>query len=74
MENVHVRVFYLDGVWGISDIGCEQDVLNLPKVARRFSKIYRFHANDYSNGENQNVKILNDSLDTIENIKERKMI
>jgi len=36
----------------------EEDILNLPLVAIRFSRIYRHKANKYSNGENQSLEVL----------------
>jgi hypothetical protein len=34
------------------------DVLNLPLVAKRFSRTYRFEAKRYANGDNQSLEVL----------------
>lgn len=43
---------YSNGQWWILDVKEPEDVLNLPKVAKRFAQIYRHEAQKYETGEN----------------------
>jgi len=58
IENNSVKFAWVDGQWFISYIDSKKDVLNLPKVLRRFSKIYRFAASDYVYGDNESIQFL----------------
>jgi hypothetical protein len=72
IENIKVDIIYLNGQWFIADAGGPNDILALPRLLKRFGKIYRFHAKDYATGENQDIKYLSDSLDTVQNFKLRE--
>lgn len=47
MVNVHACFACEDGQWYLAGAKTKQDVLNLNKVAKTFSRVYRHHANDY---------------------------
>lgn len=59
VERVNCTFSWIDGQWFLNSAKSKEDVLNLPKVAKRFSKIYRFHASDYMTGDKQDLKMLN---------------
>jgi hypothetical protein len=40
----------------IDKAGSEEDILNLPKVAKEFSKIYRHDAKKFETGENKRIE------------------
>lgn len=71
VENVNVDFSEECGQWFIDEVKSSsylgktirqattvQDVLNLPIVAKRFSKTYRFNAKQYANGENHSIEVL----------------
>lgn len=56
LERVNVKFAWVNGQWFIPEFGNEQDILNLPKLLRRFSRIYRHHASDYSYGDDEKIQ------------------
>ena len=62
-KDTAVKLYFTesDGQWYIHDIPEEttkDDILNLPLVAERFSKIYRFYSKKYSYQDNEDIKVL----------------
>jgi len=55
IENVNITFYEHNGWWNIETAENKEDILNLPRLARRFSRIYRHHANDYATGEKQSL-------------------
>lgn len=47
IEGVDVEFSYSDGQWNLERAGSKEDILNLPKVIKTFSRIYRHNALDY---------------------------
>ena len=58
VEKINITFFECNGWWNIETAATPEDVLNLPRVAYRFSRIYRFHAKDYATGPRQELKKL----------------
>ena len=59
VEEIDITFSWYDGQWNIESAGCGDDILNLPRLAKRFSKIYRFHARDYMNtGDKMDLNML----------------
>lgn len=58
VEKVNVKFLWVNGQWYISDFETKEDILNLPKVLKRFSRIYRHHALEYSHGDDESVHLL----------------
>lgn len=58
IEKNSARFMWLDGQWYISTISSEEDVLNLPRVLKTFSRIYRHAANDYAYGDNEKIHFI----------------
>lgn len=56
-EGVVISFSYIDGQWFISDAGSKEDILALPKVIRRFARIYRHNAGDYVSDEPEFLRI-----------------
>lgn len=55
VEQINITFFEHDGWWNIQHAGSKDDIRQLPRLARRFSRIYRHHANEYSTGENKSI-------------------
>jgi hypothetical protein len=55
---VELTFSWWKGQWFIEDVGGPDDVLRLPEVLKRFSRIYRFDAKNYSYGDNDDVEVL----------------
>jgi hypothetical protein len=51
MCNVKICIIYSDGLWYLAGAETPQDILDLPMVAKMFSKLYRHHAHDYRKKE-----------------------
>jgi len=71
IRNVNLSYEWLDGQWNIMSnpeityLGatvrpatCKEDVLNLPVVGRKFSRIYRFKAKHFITGDKMDLKEL----------------
>lgn len=57
IERINMSFAYSGGQWWILDPGTEEDVMNLPRLAKRFSRIYRHHASEYETGEGAALKL-----------------
>jgi hypothetical protein len=57
IANVDIVFIYTDGYWYIDHFSCEEDILNLPVVAKIFSKMYRFQE---GHGENPKARLKHD--------------
>ncbi|KYC46688.1 MAG: hypothetical protein AMQ22_02078 [Candidatus Methanofastidiosum methylothiophilum] len=55
VESIGVTFFEYNGWWNIENAESKEDVLNLPRIAYRFSRIYRHHAQEYATGQNQTI-------------------
>lgn len=54
-----IKFTWIDGILFFDfEVIKQDDVLNLPKVARRFSRIYRHKASKYFKGEGKSVAML----------------
>jgi hypothetical protein len=59
VEGINLKFFEKDGEWGLLDTGySREDLLRLSDLAFRFSRIYRYHAKDYSTGAKEDIKEL----------------
>ena len=58
-EGIQVGFSWSDGQWHLEYARNQGDILRLPQVIRRFGKIYRFHASEYTNtGDKMDLKMI----------------
>ena len=62
VEQINVTFYECNGWWNIESAATKEDILNLPRIAMRFSRIYRHHAREYATGENKSVHELMEGL------------
>ena len=56
---MHITIGWADGQWDLLTAKDKDDILKLPKLIKRFGKIYRHHARDYTNtGDKTDIKML----------------
>lgn len=60
LEQINVFFIESNGQWYLldSELTTKEDILNLPKLAYRFSKVYRHRAKEFSNGDNEPLEVL----------------
>ena len=78
-EKIDVNFAWVDGQWFITSYGTPDDILHLPRLLKRFSRIYRFNAKDYSYGDEQELHFLPsgesghlNTKDAFESVRRRK--
>ena len=59
VEGVNVTIGWSDGQWDLLTADSKDDILKLPQLIKRFGRIYRHHARDYTNtGDKTDIKML----------------
>lgn len=70
VEDIHITFYESEGWWNIESAESKEDILNLPRVAYRFSRVYRHHAKEYITGPREDIKKLTEGMDGLKDGKE----